>query len=118
MRLGDAAGLRVILDRRCHKVFSRPTSLNTDLSALGSRVLGDRVGRSVLEEREYGDDTAVDGSSRYAQLCEDRVDVLLDGRLGKKQRLLDACIGLALGHLPEDVQFARSQGGQRAGRAC
>jgi hypothetical protein len=117
MRLGDAAGLRVILDRRGHKVFSRPTSLNTDLSASGSRGLGDRVGRSVLEEREYGDDTAVDGRSRYAQLGEDRVDVLLYCRLRKEQGLLDTCVGLALGHLPENVQLTRSQGGKRAGRA-
>ena len=65
--------------------------------------------RSVFEEGEYGDDPAMDRRSRQAQLCEDHVDVLLNRRLGEEQGLLDARIGLALGHLPEDVQLTRGQ---------
>ena len=74
--------------------------------------------RRVLEESEYGDDPAVDRRSRNAQFGEDRVHVLLHCRFGQEQGLLDACIGLALGHLAEDVQLARSQGGYRARGAC
>src|SRR5829696_1711555 len=71
-------------------------------------------GRSVFEEREHGDDPAMDRRSRQAQLCEDRVDVLLYRRLGKKQGLLYACIGLSLSHLSKDVQLPPSQGAERA----
>jgi hypothetical protein len=73
-----------------------------------------RIVRRVLEECEYGDDPAVDRRGRDAELGEDRVDVLLNCRLGKKQGLLNACIGLALGHPPEDIEFTRSQGAERA----
>jgi hypothetical protein len=46
--------------------------------------------RGVLKECEHSDDAAMDWRSRDAQLGEDRVDVLLYGRLGKEQGLLDA----------------------------
>ena len=72
-------------------------------------------GRS--REREYGDNPAVDGRSRDAQLGEDRVDVftVVDP---EKQGFLDARIGLALSHLPRDVQLARSQGGHGLEAPC
>ena len=38
-------------------------------------------------------------------------------RLRKKECLLNACIGLSLGHLSKDVKLTRSQRRERAGRA-
>ena len=75
-------------------------------------------GTSVFEEREYGYDPTMDRRSRQAQLCEDRVDVLLYRRRGKKECLLNARIGLSLGHLSKDVELTRSQRRERAGCAC
>src|SRR4051794_1037180 len=50
---------------------------------------------------------------RQAQLGQDAVHVLFDGRLGDPQLVDDAGIGPALGHQREDLALARAELGER-----
>ena len=60
-----------------------------------------------MEEREYCDDRRWTGAAERPSFA--KIALILNRRLGKEERLFDTCVGLALGHLSEDIQLPWGQ---------
>ena len=83
-------------------------------TASRSCVRARRARSAVEEEEQHGPDAAADiRRRRQLELGEDRVDVLLDRPLGQAERLGDALVARAAGHLGEDLALARAERGER-----